>query len=184
MELIDPDAALHLRVAGISQVISSAQLKLSVLAQSCLCPGWSAVVANLLESRAAIPPQARRHFALSGKGASCVFFFHAAIYARFCGRRLGNGHTTLIAPYVACPLCEVKRHRVGVVRRRGTTWASPVAVPCLFWFCLCTWRYSFRFRETHACVSTLASYAHGASPRVCTVHRLLASISGDVGIGL
>ena len=29
----------------------------SILGQSCLCPGWSAVVANLLESRAAIPPQ-------------------------------------------------------------------------------------------------------------------------------
>lgn len=48
------------QAAGISQVVSSAQVKLSVLAQSCLCPGWSAVVANLLESRAALPPQVRR----------------------------------------------------------------------------------------------------------------------------
>eukprot|EP00752_Nemacystus_decipiens_P013364 g11833.t1 len=57
VELVDPNAALHLQAAGIKQVVSSAQVKLSVLAQSCLCPGWSAVVANLLESRAALPAQ-------------------------------------------------------------------------------------------------------------------------------
>lgn len=45
------------QAAGINQVVSSAQVKLSVLAQSCLCPGWAAIVANLLESRAALPPQ-------------------------------------------------------------------------------------------------------------------------------
>ncbi|CAN0259107.1 unnamed protein product, partial [Laminaria digitata] len=56
VELVNPNAALHLQ-ASCRQVISSAQVKLSVLAQSCLCPGWSAVVANLLESRAALPPQ-------------------------------------------------------------------------------------------------------------------------------
>lgn len=34
-------------------------MKLSVLAQSCLCPGWAAVVANLLESRAALPAEVK-----------------------------------------------------------------------------------------------------------------------------
>eukprot|EP00903_Cladosiphon_okamuranus_P012012 g11279.t1 len=57
VELVDPNAALHLQAAGIKQVVSSAQVKLSVLAQSCICPGWSAIVANLLESRAALPAQ-------------------------------------------------------------------------------------------------------------------------------
>ncbi|CAM9108420.1 unnamed protein product [Discosporangium mesarthrocarpum] len=57
VELIDPNAALHLRAAGIRHVVSSDQMKLSVLAQSCMCPGWSAVVANLLQSRATLPPQ-------------------------------------------------------------------------------------------------------------------------------
>lgn len=59
MELVDPNAALHLKAAGIRQVVSSDQLKLSVLAQSCLCPGWSAVVANFLESRSPLPPRVR-----------------------------------------------------------------------------------------------------------------------------
>ncbi|CAB1119674.1 unnamed protein product [Ectocarpus sp. CCAP 1310/34] len=57
VELVDPNAALHLQAAGIKHVVSSAQVKLSVLAQSCLCPGWAAVVANLLESRAALPAE-------------------------------------------------------------------------------------------------------------------------------
>lgn len=50
-------SSLQPQAAGINQVVSSAQVKLSVLAQSCLCPGWSAIVANLLESRAALPAQ-------------------------------------------------------------------------------------------------------------------------------
>lgn len=83
-----PPPTHRLQAAGIKQVISSAQLKLSVLAQSCLCPGWSAVVANLLESRAAIPP------AVCGPDVDSVLSPHAL------------EHSRTIYEVVRAPLCS------------------------------------------------------------------------------
>lgn len=88
-----PQTTNNEQAAGINQVISSAQVKLSVLAQSCLCPGWSAVVANLLESRAALPPQVRE---ISGSGAGegwggvgpLLLFFYSVFYSAWVGSLL------------------------------------------------------------------------------------------------
>jgi voltage-gated potassium channel Kch len=55
--LVLPTSALHLRTAGMRSVVSSVQLKLSILAQSCRCPGWAAMVSNLIRSHAKLPPE-------------------------------------------------------------------------------------------------------------------------------
>ncbi|CAM9134576.1 unnamed protein product [Chrysoparadoxa australica] len=57
VELINPSSALHLRAAGIRHVFSKEELKMGMLAQSYICPGWSSLVANLVRSHTALPPQ-------------------------------------------------------------------------------------------------------------------------------